>query len=210
MKRILNMALLCCLAWGLAACDFAGKMAGNLTSEVSKDFASEPEGVAAVLDELIEFAKTDKEKVEFYEFSFRHDEDRPEDFYNGMVMTVIDPANRDKLKEFSWNDSKDRRNAFDGQEVVVSKMLSGDVVEGHDQFADDLFGYDVVKEYLAHYADYCKEALAAAADYKENAYIRSFSIDSGGEASIVVGYRGSSSPQKTFRIAADKLHIVTD
>lgn len=196
---------------GLAACNFAGKMAGNLTSEASKDFASEPEGVAAVLDELLEFAKTDKEKVEFYEFSFNHNENRPDDFYNMMVMTIIDLANRDKLKEFSWYNSKDRRNAFEGQEVVMSTMLSGDVVEGHDKFANEFFGYDVVKEYLAHYADYCKEALAQAADYKENAYIRTFSIESGGGARIVVGYRGSSPPpSKSFRISEDKQHIVAD
>lgn len=173
---------------------------------LSKDFLSDHQELSVQLDNLLKYAGTTQDKVEFIEFSFMHDAENPEDIKNSITISIVDPKNPDLIKEYMWYDMKDRRNSYTVNEVTMTDRFGSEVIEGHDKYKDLIFNYADVKEVLDNYDLLAKEALDAAG-YGDKGYVKYFTRTMNRGYEITVGYDGKD-VKKDFDISVDKKHIV--
>lgn len=189
------------LSLGLSACSFLnpGALPKALVGE-------QPNELRAKVNELMELAGTDSVKAELASVNTTF-------IYNpnGGSATVhlhmIDPEDKNKMKEYAWRDTDGRRNLKEINELVVSTWPDNDIVDTYEGYKDMLFSYEDIRMYLDNLPVYCKEALEASG-YKDKGYVSSFSFDKRTGALIYVTHKEKSTLSKWYKIAPDGKHII--
>lgn len=205
MKRksfLRNLAVAAAVCLAAVSCGLGGS-----SGPIADDYIANQESLNAQVDKLLDKAGTSADKVELADVSFWRTISSSGALSNYMSLKMVDPSDKDKMKEFTWMDTDGRRDYYDTQDLIVTQgLIEKDVVEGYDSYKDMLFKYEDLKPYLDNMSALCGEATEASG-YKDKAYVKSFSYDKDSGARITVGHRDNSSLSKYYKVSADGKHI---
>lgn len=199
------------IAVAAAVCLAAGScgMSGS-SGPVADDYIANQEELGAQVDKLLDMAGTSADKVELADVSFWCTLTSTGDRSNYMSLKMVDPKDKDKMKEYLWMDTEGQRNHYDVNELMVTQgLIDKDVVEGYDSYKEMLFTYADVKPYMDNMSALCSEA-AEASGYKDKAFVKSFSYSKDSGASLEVAHKENPGVSKRYSIAPDGKHIVKD
>lgn len=194
-----------------AVCLAAGSCGmGGPSAPVADDYIANQEALSAQIDKLLDKAGTSTDKVELADIALWSTITSSGDRSNYMSLKMVDPSDKDKMKEFTWMDTDGRRNYYDAQDLIVTQgLIDRDVVEGYDSYKEMLFTYADLKPYIDNMAALCAEATEASG-YKDKAFVKSFSYDKDSGARLEVAHKDNSSVSKRYNITPDGKHIVKD